>query len=461
LHNAGKPSGFPNGKERFTMANGALFKSKTRANRRHDWCCALLLAVSAAAPANGDGGATTTGETKPAATRQASLTLDEAVSLAATNADPSVARYTARADALANEAAAEAQLPDPMVSAQVVNLPTDSFDLDAEPMTQALRVGLRQEFPAGQTRSVRASQRNARAEAERARTEEALRRIRLETRQAWLELVWHRRAADILRQSRDRIEQQIESLQSRFATGGLNAQSLLRSELELSLLDDRIAEHRRMTEQGRAALARYIGGDAYRPVPEILPEFQLRTTQMDRLEQRLVDHPEITARQSLVNAADKGIELARQAYKPKFAIEAGYGLRSERPDLASIGVSLSVPLFTGQRQDKRHEAAVNHSRAAKLERDSRLRDLRRQLDEALTDWRRYQERLALYQQVVEQRAQQTVEASITTYANGQTDFAELIRSQLAALDVEIKRAELAARAGKAWARITYLVGEQP
>lgn len=215
-----------------------------------------------------------------------------------------------------------------------------------------------------------------------------------------------------------------------------------------------------MAENARAALARYIGSEAYRRVPDGLPEFELGSTQLDQLERHLVDHPEITARQSLAEAADQGIELARQAYKPKLAVEAGYGFRSERPDLASIGVSLTVPLFTGQRQDKRHEAAVQRSRAAQFELDNRLRDLRRQLDEALSDWLRYQERIALYEQVVNQRAEQTVEASITTYANGQTDFAELIRSQLAALDVQIKQAELAARAGKAWARITYLVGEQ-
>jgi outer membrane protein TolC len=389
------------------------------------------------------------------------LTLEEAVSMATSANDPAVARFAARANALAEEAVADAQLPDPMISAQVVNVPTDSFSLDEEPMTQALRVGLRQEFPAGRSRAVRASLRNAQAEAERIRTEEALRRIALETRQAWLELAWQERAIAILEQSRDRIQQQIESLQSRFATGGLNAQSLLRSELELSLLDDRIAEHHRQAEQARSMLARYIGSAAYRPVASALPQFSLRTTELHRLEKALVDHPEVRAREALVEAADEGIELARQAYRPKFAVEAGYGLRSERPDLASIGVSLSVPLFTGQRQDKRHEAAVEHSRAAQFERDAQLRELRRRLDEALSDWRRFQERLHLYDRVVDQRAQETVEASITTYANGQTDFAELIRSQLAALDVQIKRAELAARAGKAWARITYLVGEQP
>lgn len=442
------------------MPNGTLVKSKRPGLRAWLPCCALLLAISTAAPAIDSTSQQQTKKDSAAAAEHARLTLEEAVSLATTAADPSVTQFDAHAEALGNEAVADAQLPDPMVSAQMVNVPTDTFDLDQEGMTQALRVGLRQEFPAGRTLAVRGRQRTAEAEAQRARSDEALRRIALETRQAWLELAWQQRAVGILEQSRNRIEQQIESLQSRFATGGLNAQSLLRSELELSLLDDRIAEHRRRADQARAVLARYIGSEAFRPVPESLPEFTLDSTELRALEQHLVDHPAVRARQARIEAADEGIELARQAYKPKWAIEAGYGLRSERTDLASIGVSLSIPLFADKRQDKRHQAAVQRSRAAQFERDTVLRDLREQLDQALADWRRYRERQALYEQVVGQRAEETVEASVTTYANGQTDFAELIRSQLAALDTQIKQVELTALAGKARARIIYLAGEQ-
>ena len=94
-----------------------------------------------------------------------------------------------------------------------------------------------------------------------------------------------------------------------------------------------------------------------------------------------------------------------------------------------------------------------------MERDALLLELRRRLDQAAVDWRRYQERLGLYRRALGERARQAAEASVTTYANGQTDFAELIRSQLAELDIELKRTELQAEAGKAWARIAYLAGE--
>lgn len=442
------------------MSHGTLVSASClRRLTRPALCLFALLALSTAVPAadSRDENATQARDAQPG--DDAPLTMERAVSLATSATDPVVQQFATRAEALENDAIADAQLPDPMVSAQVVNVPTDSFSLDQDGMTQALRLGLRQEIPAGRTLAIRGRQRSSEAEAEHAQAELARRQIALETRQAWLELAWQERAAAVLRDSQHRIEQQIESLQSRFAAGGLHAQALLRTDLELALLDDRIAEHRRLADRARATLARYIGSEAYRPLPEHMPEVEAAAIDLDQLQSRLVAHPAVAAKQAVIDEAELGIELAEQAYKPRLAVEAGYGLRSERPDLASIGVSLSVPLFTGNRQDKRHTAAVQRSSAAQFNRDALLLDLKRQLEQAVTDWQRYRERLALYEKVVAERARDTVEASVTTYANGQTDFAELIRSQLNELDTQIKQAELKARAGSARAQILFLAGE--
>lgn len=442
------------------MFNGTL-QSAYCSSRLARWalCLSVLLALSTltAAANSGDKNAS---EMRDVPRDETPLTMERAVSLATSAADPSVQQYVARGEALENDAIADGQLPDPMISAQVVNVPTDTFRLDQEGMTQALRLGLRQEFPAGRTLDIRQRQRSMEAGGERAQTDLALRRIALETRQAWLELAWQDQAVAVLRRSRGQIEQQIESLQSRFAAGGLHSQALLRTELELALLDDRITEYRRMADRARATLSRYIGGEAYRPLPESMPDFEATAIDLDELQQQLVSHPAVQAKQARIEAADLGIELAEQAYKPKLAIEAGYGFRSDHPDLASIGVTMSLPLFAGQRQDKRQTAAIRRSSAATFDRDALLLDLRRQLQQAVADWQRYRERLVLYEKVVSERARDTVEASVTTYANGQTDFAELIRSQLTDLDTQIKQAELQARAGSAWAQILFLSGEE-
>ncbi|MBS3744859.1 MAG: TolC family protein [Wenzhouxiangellaceae bacterium] len=394
----------------------------------------------------------------PAPAQSEPLTLDTAIALATAADEPELERFEQRALAFENEAIADAQLPDPMVTGQVANVPTDSFEFDQDGMTQALRIGLRQEFPAGRTLALRGEQRGTASAIERANKRVAQREIELEVRNAWLELAWRERAQAILGDSRAAIEEQIDSLTARFASGNLDAQDVSRADLELALLDDELTEHRRQADSARAALARYIGNAAFRSLPAELPAMA-EPAPLEALEDRLVAHPAAEAERKRIDSAQYGVAIAEQAYKPRFALEGGYGFRADRADLATIGVTLSVPLFTDKRQDRRRAAAVQQMSAAELDHHALLLDLRRQLEQALVDWSRLQERLALYAETISERAQQTAAASVTTYADSQTDFAELIRDQLAEIRIRLKRAELETEAARAWARLNYLVGD--
>ncbi|MFU8877668.1 MAG: TolC family protein, partial [Wenzhouxiangellaceae bacterium] len=386
------------------------------------------------------------------------LTLSEALAIARSLDDPMLERFMARAEALEDSAVAEAQLPDPMITAQVANVPVESFRFDRDGMTQALRVGVRQEFPAGRTLAVRGQQRQAEAGIERRRRAQAMRDLELETHTAWLDLAWHLAAGRILIESRAAVAEQIESLSSRFATGRMHSQDMLRAELELSLIDDQLVEHQRGAEVARAALSRYIGRHAHRPLPERAPALGTPAARAE-LERRLLEHPAVRVEHARIERADLGVELAEQAYKPRFALEGGYGVRDGRSDLASIGVTLSLPLFTDKRQDRQRSAAVRQRGAAELELDTLLLEYRRRLEQDLAHFNRLTERVDLYAEALAERARQTAEAAVTTYASGQTDFAELIRAQLAELQIQLKRAELEFEAARAWARLVWLTGD--
>lgn len=385
------------------------------------------------------------------------LSLERAVALSAAAGDPSLQRLDARAEALERAAVAEAQLPDPAISTQLANVPADTFAFDQSEMTQ-LRLGLRQEFPPGRTLALRGDRLEQQAEAERARARLQQREIDLAVREAWFELAYRLAATDIVTASRESVSRQVDSLSARFATGRINAQEVLRAELELALLEDRLAEHRRQADLARATLGRYIGPHATAPLPQGWPELD-PPDNLPQLKERLTTHPAVAVEAAEVEAAEVGVALAEQAYKPAMTLEGGYGVRQDRPDFASIGITVSLPLFTNKRQDQQVASAERRRGAESFDRAVVLLDLKRSLEQAWADWQHYSARVDLYQRVVRERATRTASASITTYASGQTDFAELIRSQLAELEAALKQAELRARAGQAWSRLVYLTGE--
>lgn len=385
------------------------------------------------------------------------LTLQNAVQLARAAEEPALASHRARAQALAHAAVADTQLPDPRVSTGLANVPVDAPALDGADMTQ-ITLGLSQEFPPGDTLALRGRQRDAQSREQAARAEARERDIVLATRQSWLNVFYHSRAQAVLEDSIQAVVELLDSLSARFATGRLHAQDMLRTELELDLLRDQLSAHQQRAENARARLARRIGIHARTALPDAPPDFA-DLPPGGVLQGRLTGHPLVQALDARIDAAQSGVELAEAAYRPAFSVQAGYGLRTERSDFASIGIGLSMPLFTDKRQDRRRLAALRNESADRLDRQALLLDLDQQLQQHLSDWEHLSQRLALYRRVVEERARQTAEASVSTYASGQTDFAELIRAQLAQLEVRLTRLELTRDRGIAWSRLTYLAGD--
>ncbi|MBA4801356.1 MAG: TolC family protein [Euryhalocaulis sp.] len=396
----------------------------------------------------------------PAAEPAPPLRLEDAVAMALSARDPAAERFEAKAEALEDRAVAEAQLPDPTARVGLANFPVDTLAFEQEPMTQ-IQAGLRQEFPKGDTLTFKGERRRAEAGGERARKALALRKIERETRLAWLDRYYWTQSQDYIRQSREAVDELIDSLSAAFASGLMTSQDVLRAELELALLDDRLAELRRQEAAAQAVLARYVGEASARPMPAALPAFA-DPPSLEIMETALADHPAARVKDAEVLAQSIDTEIAEEAYKPSWALEGGYGLRGGgRADFASVGVSVSIPLFTGKRQDKRLSAEIKERSAAELARSAELLDLRRDLGRAYADWTGLQARIDLYDQAVTVRAGETAEASIAAYGGGNADFPELIRSQLAELDAELNRLKLRVDQAKAWAELDYLTGGAP
>lgn len=387
------------------------------------------------------------------------LSLQEAVKIAVTVEDPAYARFEARAAAQEDRAVSESQLPDPMLRTALVSLPVDTFEFGQEPMTQA-QVGLRQEIPRGSTLRLNRERREGEADIERMRREAAIRQVELAVRLAWFDKYFAASAQEVVRESRQAVSELIDALSASYAQGKLTSQDVLRAELELSLLDDRLTELQQNGAIAEAELSRYIGANASRPAPSELPALASPGT-VEEIEARLVRHPVIRVSDTMIEVEETDIELAKQAYKPAWALEGGYGARgADRPDFASVGVSLTLPIFTGKRQDRALSAARRDKSAAELERAMTLLDLRRDLIRAYADWSQLERRVALYDDAVVKRANETADASVSAYGGGRADFPELIRSQLAELDAELKRLKLRVERAKAWARLSYLAGDE-
>lgn len=396
----------------------------------------------------------------PAAWADEPIDLSEAVEIALGANDPTVTRFEERAGALDERAISDSQLPDPQLRVGLANLPLDTFDFEQEAMTQ-LQVGVRQSFPRGKTRSKTRERRHAEAEGERAAGRLQALQIALDTRSIWLELYYWLGARETVAQSREAVRELVGVIEASFATGVGSNQDLLRAELELSLLDDRAVEVEGQIEALTADLARLIGeAPAQRGLPSVFPTLP-ELSPRQAIEDALVTHPSVTIENARINVTSRDVDIARQEYKPGFSLDIGYGGRGgNRADFTSAMIVFDVPLFTKNRQDRRVSAARKIRSAARMDRAAKLLELKKMLDRTHVNWLRLGERVELFERVVVSRATANADAALDGYQNQVADFAELIRSRLAALETELKLRRLRVDRAQAQSQLLFMTGKK-
>ncbi|MCK8517354.1 TolC family protein, partial [Methylonatrum kenyense] len=319
---------------------------------------------------------------------QPPLTLEEAENLALQE-EPAIAGYRERAVAREESAVAAGALPDPMLITELMDFPANRPRLDGDDMTQ-LRLGLRQTFPRGQTRNLRREREDLQARQANARGDEAERAALNAVRQAYLRLYRQHRTVMLLEANRGHFEELLEITERALAAGQVSRQDVIRAELELDRLEDRLTAARADKAEAETTLARWIGPQAARrPFPDELPELGVPD------DSGIDHHPLLQAEDLVVADQRRGVDLARQGYRPEWSVEVTYGMATRDvrdPDRLSAMLMLDLPLFTRNRQDRDVAASRREAHAAEHDRELQRRTLNQALGTQQARWQRLRER---------------------------------------------------------------------
>ena len=402
------------------------------------------------------------------------LTLDEAITLAI-DTDPWLTGSQYTQQALTDEATAVATLPDPRMSLMAGNFPVDTFDLNQEAMTQ-LSVGISQMFPRGDSLSLAQQQKQQLAEQHPLLRLDRRAKVSVTVSQLWLEAFKAQESIRLIEQDRALFEQLVDAAKAGYssALGRARQQDVIRAQLELIRLEDRLTMLRQQQQAAQKRLTEWIGAPATVPLAPVLPTQSLsRPLSVPTIKQSsehtryewIRHHPALRALDQRIDATQTGVDLAKQKYKPEWGLTAQYGYRDndplgrDRADLFSVGVNFDLPIFTGNRQDKEVSAAVNRTEAIKTEKHLLGRRLMAELETASVQLARLDERQALYaDQLLPQMAEQA-EASLTAYNNDDGDFAEAVRARIAELNAKVDALAIAVDRQKTSAQINYLLAE--
>ena len=388
------------------------------------------------------------------------LTIAEAEDLAIA-AEPGLEALLARADAMQERAVAAGQLPDPMLRVGLSNYPIQSGGFSTEGMTQA-QVGVRQAFPRAREHS--AAEKRAMGEAFDHNADARRREVLTSARHAWLDVYLAEQAWELVSESRPLFVDLLTVTRSLYGVGRKSQHDVLSAELELSRLDDRLIEIGRTRSEAQAALSRWIGDDAYRPVAIKLPDWEA-PPMLDDLRAGLAGHPLIAAAEAGVEASGAAVRVAEENKKPGWAVDLGYGYREgfqpngdPRSDMVSLSVTVDLPFFSENRQDRKLAAALSDRRAATNSQAALRAQLGSELDTEYARWTDLTRRLALYDTQILAQSEGRAQAALLAYQSDAGDFADVMRAWIDDLDARLQHIRLQVKRAQSYAVLANLGG---
>jgi outer membrane protein TolC len=242
---------------------------------------------------------------------------------------------------------------------------------------------------------------------------------------------------------------------------------LIRAQLELTRLDDRLLRLNEIQDSRHKELAEWLPMNLLATpiswqVPDDLSMSPIRETEVDRLNQLLSRHPELRSSDQSIAATRVGLRLAQEATKPDWALNAAYGYRDEDrfgndlTDFVTLGVTFQLPLFKKNRQNKEIAAAAELVSADESGRVARFQQLTRRYLKAYAKLDSQDERLDLYQGSLLRQMEALAEASLNAYTTDGGDFADVMRAYVALLNARIEARTIEVNRLKVLAEIRYL-----
>ena len=346
---------------------------------------------------------------------------------------------------LREEISVAGSLNDPRIGIALLNIPTDHFRFDQEPMTQK-QIFIAQKIPWFGKLSLQSQQAAIKA----IRQEAFLKAKRLELAReiatSYYELSFVASSQRVNKKLINMLTQLVRVSETRYASGQGLQQDVLQGQVELSkLLDEQITlakKHHLLEDQINSLLNR----SSFIPVtpPESLP-YPDPVPKVEELQtQALKMNPWLKVKQAEIELADVEIELARKDYWPDLDFKVAYGQREEDfndrdlPDFVSTSVVMNIPLWKNTRQDKKLEATKFSHQAALQSYQNLANGLPHRIDALVTDIRNIRNNYRLITDALIVQAEQWARSSLSAYEVGKLEFSTMINAQIRLLRFELQ-----------------------
>ncbi|MGL1050220.1 TolC family protein [Vibrio vulnificus] len=387
--------------------------------------------------------------------------------------DASRKQIFAQSQAMRESGVAASTLMDPKLKVGFGGLPVDSFKFDEDPMTN-ISVGLMQQFERGSTLELQSKKALQQADGMALQVAAREREVANGITQLWLELGYQQQAERVLLENQ-RLMRELESfISTNYSIGKSEAQDLLNAQLQVSQLEEKLQANQQMQRRILSQMSEWLGSEWLYQQRDLKASNQLNWDALERLLSassttqhfaQLAQHPMVQMANANIAVSQTQVELAEQSYTPQFGVEVMYAYRQANnmkgepaSDLVSAYLTMDIPLFTGNRQDRAHAAAQYQVGAAQSQKDLLLAQMNAKVNALLVDRSNLEQRLERYQNTLLEQAKARTKAVERGYQNSTAQFNDVIAATRDELAVELESQRLLTDLNQVNSNLAMLLG---
>lgn len=379
--------------------------------------------------------------------------------------NPGLKTLEDREEAFSQRPPQEESLDNPRIGFSLLAVPTNSFSFNQEPMTQK-QVSIAQKIPFPGKLPLKGD--IARKETEIVREDyvEKKNDLVLQVKEAFRNLLLINKTIDVTKENRDLLREFVKTTETKYAVGEGIQQDVLKAQVELSKMTDKLIA----LDQKKESVAARLNTLLYRPVGTPFREAagididRLRHRDFDFKEDQLqqiaeTNRPILIGAKRLIERYRLALRLAEKNYYPDFDFGVSYGQRQERPDFVSGYVMVTVPLWYKTKEDRKVAEEKWNVRQAVEQYNTVRNDMFFRIKDAVAQIGKYRKEIELFKTGLLPQSRAALESAISGYQVNKVDFITLVNNQVtlynyeieyyrALMDYENKISEIEATVGK-------------
>jgi len=381
--------------------------------------------------------------------------------------NPDLAALRRRIEATEAGVPQAGSLPDPEGVVALSSVPVGDTSLERTPMT-GINLGLRQMVPYPGRLDLKELAAEQDVEITRAIYEESENAVIRDVKRAWDELFYLHKAVEVTRLNKQVAEALTEVADALYSTGSRPQQDLVKANVEVARLVDRLVVLEEKMDRAEARLNALLDRPPNAPLPTPEVAFEPLTLSTEALEGAAREgRPLLVESATRIEKAETMVRLAKMNMKPDFKLGLDYRVRAGSPmdpvggqDFWSLSVGANLPWLNKDL----HEAEVDEAQAVLdgLNEQDRatFNRVREALDNALEAAQKERRQASLYAEGLIPQAELGFSAARSAYETGQVDLTSVLDAFRTLNTYQEQYYRIVANHANAIADLEYAIGQR-